>query len=165
MSARAPVIAYIGIGSNMNDPLLQVARALREIEELPRTRLLRSSSFYETEPVGFAGQARFVNAVAAVDTTLEPRELLDGLLEIERRHGRVRTIKNGPRTLDLDILLYGQRVIDEDALTVPHPRLHERAFVLEPLLEIDAECDIPGLGPAARFRDSVQDQGVRRLAQ
>ena len=165
MSAPDPVIAYIGIGSNMNDPVLQVAQALREIEELPRTRLVRSSSFYETEPVGFAGQARFVNSVAAIDTALEPRELLAGLLEIERRHGRVRSVRNGPRTLDLDILLYGHRILNEDGLIVPHPRLQERAFVLEPLLEIDAQCDIPGLGPAAHFLDGVRHQGVKRLAR
>ena len=165
MSSPDTVIAYIGIGSNMNDPVLQVAQALRELEELPHTRLVRSSSFYETEPIGFAGQSRFVNAVAAIDTALAPRELLEGLLEIERRHGRVRSVKNGPRTLDLDILLYGHRVMEEEGLVVPHPRLHERAFVLEPLLEVDAQCEIPGLGPAARFRDSVSDQGVKRLVQ
>lgn len=163
MSLPDPVIAYVGIGSNMNDPVLQVAKALRELEELPRTRLVRSSSFYETEPVGLAAQSRFINAVAAIDTALQPRELLDGLLEIERRHGRIRSVKNGPRTLDLDILLYGHRIIHEEGLTIPHPRLHERAFVLEPLLEVDARCDIPGLGLAAQFRGNVSGQGVVRL--
>jgi 2-amino-4-hydroxy-6-hydroxymethyldihydropteridine diphosphokinase len=147
--------------------VLQVAQALRELEELPRTRLSRSSSLYETEPVGLAAQSRFINAVAAVETTLTPHELLDGLLEIERRHGRVRTVKNGPRrprTLDLDVLLYGHRILDEEGLTVPHPRMHERGFVIEPLLEVDPQCDIPGLGAAAQFRASVRDQGVKLLA-
>jgi 2-amino-4-hydroxy-6-hydroxymethyldihydropteridine diphosphokinase len=163
MTRAQSVIAYIGIGSNMDNPALQVAQALRELEELPHTRLVRSSSLYETEPIGFAGQSSFINAVVAVDTSLTPRELLDGLLEIEKRHGRVRAQRNGPRTLDLDVLLYGHRVLMEDGLTVPHPRMHERGFVIEPLLEVDPECEIPGLGAAAQFRASVKDQGVKLL--
>jgi 2-amino-4-hydroxy-6-hydroxymethyldihydropteridine diphosphokinase len=156
-------IAYIGIGSNVGEPKVQVARALRELEGLPDTRLMRYSSLYETEPVGLRDQPGFINAVAIVETALSPRALLDGLLDIERRHGRVRTVKNGPRTLDLDILLYGDARIHEDGLTIPHPRMHERGFVLEPLLEVDADCEIPGLGRAAKFRKQALGQGVKKI--
>jgi 2-amino-4-hydroxy-6-hydroxymethyldihydropteridine diphosphokinase len=156
-------IAYIGIGSNVGEPQAQVARALRELEGLPDTRLIRSSSLYETEPVGLRDQPGFINAVAIVETALSPRALLDGLLDIEQRHGRVRTVKNGPRTLDLDILLYGDARIHGDGLTIPHPRMHERGFVLEPLLEVDADCEIPGLGRAAQFRKQTLGQSVRKI--
>jgi 2-amino-4-hydroxy-6-hydroxymethyldihydropteridine diphosphokinase len=165
MSATAHAIAYVGIGSNVGEPQTQVERALRELEGLPGTRLVRASSLYETEPVGLREQPGFINAVAMVETALSPRALLDGLLEIERRHGRVRTVKNGPRTLDLDILLYGNLRVQEDGLTIPHPRMHERGFVLEPLLEVDADCDIPGLGRAEQFRQHALNQGVKRINQ
>ncbi len=163
MSETPRAIAYIGLGSNVREPQVQVARALRELESLPGTRLMRHSSLYETEPVGLRDQPGFINAVAIIETGLSPRALLDGLLELEQRHGRVRTAKNGPRTLDLDILLYGNARILEDGLTIPHPRMHERGFVLEPLLEIDADCEIPGLGRAAQFRKQTLDQGVRKV--
>src|SRR5450759_280065 len=163
MTETPPAIAYVGIGSNVGAPQAQVARALHELEGLPNTRLIRHSSLYETEPVGLRDQPGFINAVAMVETALSPRALLDGLLALEQRHGRVRAVKNGPRTLDLDILLYGDARIDEDGLTIPHPRMHERGFVLEPLLEIDAECEIPGLGRAAQFRKLTMGQGVRKI--
>ena len=163
MTETPPAIAYIGIGSNVGEPQAQVARALRELEGLPDTRLIRHSSLYETEPVGLRDQPGFINAVAIVETALPPRALLDGLLEIERRHGRVRALKNGPRTLDLDVLLYGSLRVNDDGLTIPHPRMHERGFVLEPLLEVDADCMIPGLGRAAQFRQRTLDQGVRKI--
>jgi 2-amino-4-hydroxy-6-hydroxymethyldihydropteridine diphosphokinase len=155
--------AYVGLGSNVGAPQTQVARALRELEGLPDTRLIRHSSLYETEPVGLRNQPGFINAVAIIETGLSARALLDGLLDIEQRHGRVRTVKNGPRTLDLDILLYGDARIGEDGLTIPHPRMHERGFVLEPLLEIDADCEIPGLGRAAQYREQALGQGVRKI--
>jgi len=126
----------IALGSNLDDPEAQVRRAFDEIGALPATRLLARSSLYRTGPVGYAEQPDFVNACALVETSLAPRALLDELLAIEQRHGRVRTIPNGPRTLDLDLILYGDRHIDEPGLTVPHPRAHERDFVLKPLLEI-----------------------------
>lgn len=163
MTETPTAIAFIGIGSNVGEPQVQVRRALRELEGLPDTRLIRYSSLYETEPVGLRDQPGFINAVAIVDTALSPRALLDGLLDIERRHGRVRTVKNGPRTLDLDILLYGNVRVHEDGLTIPHPRMHERGFVLEPLLEVDADCQIPGLGGAAQFRKQTLDQGVNKI--
>jgi 2-amino-4-hydroxy-6-hydroxymethyldihydropteridine diphosphokinase len=156
-------IAYIGLGSNVGEPQAQVARALRELEGLPDTRLIRHSSLYETEPVGLRDQPGFINAVAIVETALSPRALLDGLLALEHLHGRVRAVKNGPRTLDLDILLYGNMRVHEDGLTIPHPRMHERGFVLEPLLEVDADCKIPGLGRAAQFRKQALDQGVKKI--
>jgi 2-amino-4-hydroxy-6-hydroxymethyldihydropteridine diphosphokinase len=164
MTDSPAVIAYLGIGSNIGDSMLQVVRALREIDELPGTRLLRCSSLYETDPVGFIDQPRFINAVASVSTHLAPRALLEGLLDIEQRHGRMRMMKNGPRTLDLDILLYGDRRIGDAGLTIPHPHLHERAFVLEPLLEIAPDCEVPGLGRAQQFRALVQGQGVKKIA-
>jgi len=128
--------AAIALGSNLDDPEAHVNRGFDDLAALPRTKLLARSKLYRTKPVGYLDQPDFVNACALVDTTLAPRELLDGLLDIEKRHGRKREIANGPRTLDLDIVLYGDQVIDEPGLTIPHPRAHERSFVLDPLREI-----------------------------
>ena len=128
--------AAIALGSNIEDPEGQVTRAFDEIASLPGTRVLARSRLHRTKPVGYANQPDFVNAVVLVETTLAPRALLDALLAIERRHGRVRTIPNGPRTLDLDIILYGDRVVDEPGLTIPHPRAREREFVMAPLREV-----------------------------
>jgi 2-amino-4-hydroxy-6-hydroxymethyldihydropteridine diphosphokinase len=139
-------LAAIAIGSNLGDPEAQVRRAFDEIAALPRTRLLATSGLHRTAPVGYADQPDFVNACALVDTALEPRPLLDALLAIEQAHGRVRDIPNGPRTLDLDIVLYGDRVVAEPGLAIPHPRAHERAFVLEPLREAWPDAVIPGRG-------------------
>ena len=144
-----PVKAVVALGSNMDDPESQVTRAFAELAMLPDTWVTARSSLRRTAPVGFKDQPDFVNACALVETRLSPRALLDGLLEIERRHGRVRDIPNGPRTLDLDIVLYGGDTIHEPGLTVPHPRAHERRFVLEPLVEVWPEAVIPGHGPAA----------------
>ena len=141
--------AAIALGSNMEEPLVQVRLAFDELAALPSTVMVKRSSLYRTVPVGYAEQPPFINAVALVDTKLGPRALLDHLLEIERRHGRVRDIPNGPRTLDLDIVLYGEQVIDEPGLKVPHPRAHERAFVLAPLVDVWPEAVIPGHGRAA----------------
>jgi 2-amino-4-hydroxy-6-hydroxymethyldihydropteridine diphosphokinase len=140
------VRAAIALGSNLQDPEAQVRRAFDEIAELPETELVARSSLYRTAPVGYADQPTFVNACALVETSLAPRELLDGLLEIEQRHGRVREIRNGPRTLDLDIVVYGDRQVNEPDLTIPHPRAHERAFVLQPLVEVWPEAVIAGKG-------------------
>jgi 2-amino-4-hydroxy-6-hydroxymethyldihydropteridine diphosphokinase len=143
------VRAVIALGSNMEDPQAQVQRAFDEIAALSQTRLLAKSRLYRTEPVGYRDQPEFVNACALVETALPPRALLDDLLDLERRHGRVREIRNGPRTLDLDIVLYGDRTVDEPDLKIPHPRAHERAFVLEPLLDVWPDAVIPGRGKAA----------------
>ncbi len=128
---------YIGLGSNLATPLAQLRQALKALAALPGTRLAATSSFYLSDPLGPPDQPRYVNAVAALDTDLAPLELLDALQAIEQAQGRVRKDERwGPRTLDLDILLYGERLIDEPRLTVPHYHLHARAFVLYPLAEI-----------------------------
>src|SRR5688572_17935584 len=146
--AAPRVRAAIALGSNLQDPEAQVRRAFDEIAGLPDTELLARSSLYRTQPVGFADQPMFVNACALVETSLAPRALLDRLLEIEQRHGRVREMRNGPRTLDLDIVVYGERAVEEPGLTVPHPRAHERAFVLQPLAEIWPEAKLGSRGTA-----------------
>jgi 2-amino-4-hydroxy-6-hydroxymethyldihydropteridine diphosphokinase len=128
--------AAIALGSNIDDPEAQVTRAFDEIARLPGTRLLARSKLHRTKPVGYADQPDFVNAVALVETSLAPRALLDALLALEKAHGRVRTIVNGPRTLDLDIILYGDRRVNEPGLVVPHPRASQRDFVMVPLREV-----------------------------
>ena len=141
--------AAVALGSNIEQPEAQVRRAFDELAALPQTRVVAKSRLHRTAPAGYADQPDFVNACALVETSLEPRALLDELLAVEKRHGRVRGIPNGPRTLDLDIVLYGDRVVDEPGLKVPHPRAHERAFVLVPLLEVWPDAVIPGRGPVA----------------
>jgi 2-amino-4-hydroxy-6-hydroxymethyldihydropteridine diphosphokinase len=155
--------AVVALGSNLDGPEERVRRAFDEVGALPSTRLLARSALYRTAPVGFLDQPPFINACALVETTLAPRELLEGLLAIERRHGRVRDIPNGPRTLDLDIVLYGDLAMHGHGLTLPHPRAHERAFVLAPLLDVWPDAIIPGRGPAASFRASLRDQAIERL--
>ena len=141
--------AYVALGSNLGDrtqTLLDAVDALRAEDGI---EVAGVSSLIETDPVGFLDQPRFVNGVAALDTTLAARELLTLLLEVEQRFGRSRDAvpAQGPRTLDLDLLLYGDAELDEPGLQVPHPRLHERAFVLEPLAELAPGLQIPGRGP------------------
>jgi 2-amino-4-hydroxy-6-hydroxymethyldihydropteridine diphosphokinase len=129
-------IAYVGIGSNLQDPRAQVRAAFQELDRLPHTRLVRKSSLYRSAPAGYAAQPDFINAVAQLETGLPAERLLAELQEVEARHGRQRSFANAPRTLDLDLLLYGDARIDSPGLTVPHPRMHDRTFVLKPLLEI-----------------------------
>jgi 2-amino-4-hydroxy-6-hydroxymethyldihydropteridine diphosphokinase len=129
-------IAYVGIGSNLEDPRAQVVQAFDELDRLPHTRVVKKSSLYRTTPVGHAEQPDFINAVAQLETGLPADRLLAELQEVEQRHGRRRSFPNAPRTLDLDLLLFGNSEISTPALTVPHPRMHQRAFVLKPLLEI-----------------------------
>jgi 2-amino-4-hydroxy-6-hydroxymethyldihydropteridine diphosphokinase len=139
--------AYIGLGANLGDREATLGRALELLAAAPGIEVTAVSAFRETEPVGLLDQPRFLNAAARVETHLGPRELLERLLEIERALGRRRTgPRFGPRTIDLDLLLYGDSTVAEHGLTVPHPRLHERAFVLEPLAELDSRLVIPGLG-------------------
>jgi 2-amino-4-hydroxy-6-hydroxymethyldihydropteridine diphosphokinase len=156
-------IAYVGLGSNLAEPQLQVEHALSELAALPRTHLLARSSLYRSTPVGYAAQPDFINAVAALDTALEARELLRQLQAIERRHARSRSFANAPRTLDLDLLLFGDERIAEPALAVPHPRMHERAFVLEPLVEIAPQARIPGHGRAVDCAAQCRKQKVERI--
>lgn len=142
--------AYIALGSNLEEPQRQLQAGFAALARLPDTQLVAQSSLYRSAPVGYANQPDFVNAVAVIHTALTPCALLDALLSIERMHGRVREFPNAPRTLDLDIALYGERVINEPGLTVPHPRMHQRAFVLAPLAEIAPDAQVPGHG---RVRD------------
>nr|VFJ62598.1 MAG: 2-amino-4-hydroxy-6-hydroxymethyldihydropteridinediphosphokinase [Candidatus Kentron sp. DK] len=147
-SNPACIGAYIGVGANLGDPVAAVRSGIRALGEMPETRLKAVSNFYRSPPMGPADQPDYINAVAAIETTIEPLALLSALQDIENRHGRVRNGPRwGPRTLDLDILLYGDRQITEEKLTVPHPGLPERAFVLYPLYEIAPCREVPGQGP------------------
>jgi 2-amino-4-hydroxy-6-hydroxymethyldihydropteridine diphosphokinase len=154
--------AYIALGSNLDDPAAQIVAAFAALAALPQTRLCARSSLYRTAPVGYAAQPDFINAVAEIETALAPRALLDALLALELARGRARTFANAPRTLDLDVLLYGDAQIDEPGLTLPHPRMHERAFVLVPLAEIAPHCVIPGRGAVATLLRDIDARGVRR---
>jgi 2-amino-4-hydroxy-6-hydroxymethyldihydropteridine diphosphokinase len=158
-----PVQAAIALGSNLDGPEARVRQGFAQLAALPGTWMLARSALYRTAPVGYADQPPFINACALVDTRLAPRALLDALLEIERAAGRVRDIPNGPRTLDLDIILYGAAVIDEPGLCVPHPRAHERAFVLAPLLDVWPSATIPGHGSARECLARVKDQAIERI--
>lgn len=155
--------AVIGLGANLGDPAAQLRVAIAAIGRLAGTRVLAVSSFYRTAPVGYAAQPDFVNAAVAIDTALEPRALLEALKAIEAAAGRARSFKDAPRTLDLDILLYDARVSDEPGLTLPHPRMHERAFALAPLVEIEPEAVVPGRGRAADLLAQCAGQGITRL--
>jgi 2-amino-4-hydroxy-6-hydroxymethyldihydropteridine diphosphokinase len=155
--------AFVGLGANLGEPEAQVRRALAALAELPGTRLLAASSLYRSAPVGVLAQLDFINAVAEVETALSARALLEALLAEERRFGRTREFPNAPRTLDLDLLLYGDRVIDEPGLVVPHPRMHERAFVLAPLAEIAPDIAIPGKGRAAALLATCADQRIEKI--
>jgi 2-amino-4-hydroxy-6-hydroxymethyldihydropteridine diphosphokinase len=140
--------AYIGLGSNLGDREGTLRRAIELLGASPDLRVRRVSSLRETAPVGLTSQPDFVNAAAEVETSLGPRALLDRLLAVERGLGRDRTgPRFGPRTIDLDLLLYADAIVDEPGLGVPHPRLHERRFVLEPLVELDPGLTVPGRGP------------------
>jgi len=156
-------LAYVGLGANLGEPRQQLEEALVAMGGLPRTRIAARSSFYRSAPVGYGAQPDFVNAVAALDTALTPGELLEGLQGIERRHGRERSFPNAPRTLDLDLLLYGEETIARPGLTVPHPRMHERAFVLKPLAEIAPEAEIPGKGKVRSLLPGCAGQSVERM--
>ena len=144
--------AFVGLGSNLGDRAGTIVRALELLDAVPQTSFERAATVRETAPVGFLDQPPFLNTVALVRTALRPRQLLEHLLAIERRLGRVRTSERyGPRTLDLDLLLYGDEQVDEDGLRVPHPRLHERRFVLEPLADLDPGLVVPGRGAVAEL--------------
>ena len=156
------MIAYIGVGANLGDARANVEDALSRLAALPATQLVARSSLWKTAPIDSSGDD-YINAVASIDTTLEPLALLDAVREIELAHGRERPYRNAPRTLDLDILLYEERQIDTAVLTIPHPRMHQRAFVLAPLCEIAPAVSIPGHGPAAALLPSVAGQAIERL--
>jgi 2-amino-4-hydroxy-6-hydroxymethyldihydropteridine diphosphokinase len=164
-AAEAAVRAYIGLGSNLNDPLQQVTRAFAALDALPASRCLARSSLYRSRPLGDAAQPDYINAVALLETRLSAPDLLQGLLDIEERQGRTRRPGErwAPRTLDLDLLLYGEQHYDDARLTVPHPELMRRDFVLYPMFEIAPDLIIPGAG---RLRDCLQrcpQRGLQRL--
>ena len=160
----ARVDAYIGIGANLGDARANVEDALARLARLPGARLSAASSLYRTAPIDSSGDD-YINAVALLDTTLAPHALLQALQDIEQAHGRERPYRNAPRTLDLDLLLYGDAVIaDIPTLLVPHPRLHERAFVLAPLAEIAPDLAIPGRGKVEALLAGVADQAIERIA-
>ena len=158
------IVAYVGIGSNLDQPADQVRRALQELGTIRDTQLRAQSSLYRSAPVGHAAQPDFVNAVAALETGLAADELLVELKAIEKRHGRERSFKDAPRTLDLDLLLFGNATLRSADLILPHPRMHERAFVLEPLLEIAPDAAIPGHGAARERLAQCAGQRVQRMA-
>ncbi len=155
--------AYVALGANIGDPTATVLAAFAALSNLPDSRVARTSSLYRTAPVGLKHQPDFINAVAALETGLDPEGLLDALLDLEARFGRIRRDRNGPRTLDLDLLLYNDLQLELPRLTLPHPRLHLRAFVLQPLAEIAPGLAIPGRGSVAAWLPAVANQGIDRL--
>jgi 2-amino-4-hydroxy-6-hydroxymethyldihydropteridine diphosphokinase len=158
------LMAYIGIGSNLDNPVMQVQEAIEELGVIPDSILIARSSLYSSKPMGAADQPDYVNAVISIDTVLSPQALLEALQAIERRQGRERTGgKWGPRVLDLDLLLYGNRVINSTGLTVPHPGLHERDFVLVPLEEIAGDINIPGHGMLSALISRCENHSLRKL--
>ena len=154
---------YIALGANLGAPVAPVLAAFGALANLNESRVVHTSSLYRTAPVGNTAQPEFINAVAALETTLAPEALLDALLEVEQRFGRIRAEKNGPRTLDLDLLLYNDLELDLPRLTLPHPRLHLRAFVLLPLAEISPSLPLPKRGTVAAWLPAVANQGISRL--
>ena len=159
---REPLPAFIGLGANLGDPRAALDAAFHALAALPRTTLRAASSLYRSAPVD-AGGPDYLNAVVLLATQLAPHTLLAELQRIERVHGRERSYRNAPRTLDLDLLLYGDRRLATPTLTVPHPRLHERAFVLRPLAELAPALLIPGRGPVADLLAGVSAQRIDKL--
>jgi 2-amino-4-hydroxy-6-hydroxymethyldihydropteridine diphosphokinase len=156
-------VAYVGLGSNLGDARAHVLRAFEDLARLPETRLEARSALYRSAPLDAPGQADYVNAAAGVDTELSAAQLLAALQDIERRHGRERPYANAPRTLDLDLLLYDEAAFASAMLTLPHPRMHERAFVLAPLAELDPRLEVPGRGSVRELLARCAGQRVARL--
>lgn len=160
---RAPVSAYIGLGANLHDPAAQLRSALAELAQLPDTRVTARSRFYLSKPLGPKDQPDYLNAVAALETRLEPPELMRHLLAIEAQHGRQRSPDGrwGARSLDLDLLIYGALALQTRELTLPHPELHKRSFVLYPLAELAPDLVIPGHGPVRVLREHCRSPAIR----
>jgi len=156
-------LAYIGLGSNLDGPEARITSAIKALEQIPGTIVLCCSSLYRSKPLGPRDQPEYINAVVQVDTRLEAQPLLEHLQTVENRQGRVRTQRWGPRTLDLDLLLFDDLVVKTDALTLPHPEMHKRAFVLFPLHEIAPEIAIPGHGPVRDLLSGLDPSAVRKL--
>ncbi len=157
-------LAYIGLGANLGDALAVLGAAYAELQQLPETRRHRCSPWFRSAPIDSSGPD-YLNAVACFDTTLSPQALLEALQRIEQAHGRERPYRNAPRTLDLDVLLYGEQSISTPTLAVPHPRMHERAFVLRPLASLAPELVIPGRGPISALLPTVADQKVEQVLE
>jgi 2-amino-4-hydroxy-6-hydroxymethyldihydropteridine diphosphokinase len=160
---NAEIVAYIGIGANLDNAADNVRTALTALDGIDATRVTAQSSLFRTAPIDADGDD-YVNAVARVHTRLTAEALLQALLTLEQTFGRERSYVNAPRTLDLDMLLYGDRMIESPSLTVPHPRMTARAFVLIPLLQIDPFITIPGRGAAHQFVPAVADQAIQKIA-
>lgn len=156
--------AWIGLGSNLDTPLQQLHLALEALNQLPQSRLVDASPVYRSSPVGPSDQPDFLNMAARIETDLEPLALLDQLLAIEDTQGRVRHQTWGPRVIDLDLLLFGDRTLDEPRLKVPHPELANRDFVLQPLLDLDPELSLPDGTPLSQLRNDCPDNQLTRLA-
>ncbi|MDO8790021.1 MAG: 2-amino-4-hydroxy-6-hydroxymethyldihydropteridine diphosphokinase [Sulfuritalea sp.] len=154
---------FIALGANLGDPVATVKAAIFALRGLPQTEFIAASSLYRTAPVGLKHQPDFINAVVELVAVSPAPTLLESLFAIEERFGRQRSVKNAPRTLDLDLLLYGDTVSDDPQLTLPHPRLHERAFVLAPLAEIAPQLTIPGRGGVSELLLRCADQQIARL--
>jgi 2-amino-4-hydroxy-6-hydroxymethyldihydropteridine diphosphokinase len=154
---------FIALGSNLENPIFQIQQAFEELKQRPGIRLISQSSLYKSAPVGRLDQPDFINAVTLVETHLTPHGLLNTLLIIEHNHGRVRESLNAPRTLDLDILLYDDLECHDEKLTLPHPRMSQRAFVLKPLMEIAPDCCIPGLGHIAPLLAACDGQKLEQI--
>jgi 2-amino-4-hydroxy-6-hydroxymethyldihydropteridine diphosphokinase len=162
---RVAVTAYVGLGANLGDREATIRRAVALLAATPGIEIVAVSTLRETDPVGYADQPRFLNGAAALETELAPRELLDRLLAIEQELGRVRGEgpRYGPRTIDLDLLLYGDEIVDEPGLAVPHPRLGERRFVLEPLHELDPNLTLPDGRRVAELLLALKESGTPAL--
>ncbi|MEJ1469487.1 MAG: 2-amino-4-hydroxy-6-hydroxymethyldihydropteridine diphosphokinase [Candidatus Sedimenticola sp. (ex Thyasira tokunagai)] len=160
---KVPVTAYVGLGSNLEDPEAQVNSALNELSAIPLSRCVAHSSLYISSPLGPADQPDYINAVAALETALEPYPLLRALQAIEQRHKRKREKRWGPRTLDLDLLLYGGLILNDTDLKIPHPGIAIRPFVLYPLLEIAPSLELPGLGVIQQLAEACPPEEVKLL--
>lgn len=163
-SIESSEIAYIGLGSNLDNPVAQVTTALEQLAPACDGELLSHSALYRSPPMGPPDQPDYINAVASVSSLLTPHQLLERMLELEQQHGRQRRVRWGPRTLDLDLLLVGERILQDDRLILPHPALHERAFVLYPLAEIAPDLQLPGLGSLRGLLSRCALNGLERLA-
>jgi len=156
-------VAYVGLGANIGEPRRQLRAAIEELMNLSGTKSVVASSVYKSAPLGHVDQPDFLNAVVRLDTALPPEDLLKNLQAIEEHYGRERPFAGAPRTLDLDLLLYGDETIASPRLTVPHPRMHERAFVLKPLLELDSAISVPGKGLAGTLLSACSSQKIERI--
>jgi 2-amino-4-hydroxy-6-hydroxymethyldihydropteridine diphosphokinase len=154
---------FIGLGSNLENPLEQIKTAIKDMKAMVDTELVACSSLYKSPPMGPQDQPDYINAAIELDTTLTAHSLLDELQKIEQQHGRVRKRHWGERTLDLDILVYGEQVLDDDRLTVPHPGIAERAFVVYPLAELDSSLVIPGLGKVGQLVETCPREGLQQV--